>query len=269
MIRLLHLLAAGLSMLLFGSAGMRTGGVMQGSSPTGTLLAEQEEFVYEVTWTIIPLGTIRLLARPDYSADAWIDSYEGIPYVSLHSRYHTQMDTLCYSRGSWSTDKQDDGLWEGLFYHYDTAHRRVIVEETKHNDAEGPAFERNLTDTLTVDTMQFVDGLSIAYLPRTLVHTRRTVDIPTILHGKMGTTTFLLPGEKTSIELDAVDAPVKAVEIEGSTSVVGIFGMSGNFTGWFSDDACAVPLRGTLKVLLGSVTIELVRWNRKGWAPPQ
>jgi hypothetical protein len=269
MMRLLHILAAGLSLLLLGSAGTRTGSEMQGSSPVGPLLAEQEEFEYEVTWTIIPLGTIRLLARPDYSADAWIDSYDGIPYVSLHSRYHTQMDTLCYSRGSWSTDKQGDGLWAGLFYHYDIANRRVIVEETKHYEAEGPAYERGPSDTLTMDKMQFVDGLSIAYLPRTLVHGNRTIDIPTVLHGKLGMTTFLLPGEKTTIELDAVDAPVKAIEVGGSTSVVGIFGMSGNFTGWFSDDACAVPLRGTLKVLLGSVTIELVRWNRKGWAPPQ
>jgi hypothetical protein len=45
--------------------------------------------------------------------------------------------------------------------------------------------------------------------------------------------------------------------------------MTGDFVGWFSDDAAAVPIKGKLKVLLGNVTVELIRWNRKGWNPPQ
>jgi hypothetical protein len=166
-------------------------------------------------------------------------------------------------------DRQEDGTWNGLMYHYDTAHRRLIAEKTRHRDPAAPPYERGSRDTLVLKQMQFMDGLSIAYLARTLIHTNRTVEIPTVLHGTLGTTTFYLPGEKTTVDLGAVEYPVKAIEMEGTTTVVGVYGMSGDFTGWFSDDAYAVPLRGKLNVLLGSVSMELVRWKRKNWIPPR
>jgi hypothetical protein len=58
------------------------------------------------------------------------------------------------------------------------------------------------------------------------------------------------------------------VEVHGNTSAVGVFGMTGEFTGWFSDDEAAVPIKGELKVLLGTVTVELIGWKRSGWSPP-
>jgi hypothetical protein len=65
-----------------------------------------------------------------------------------------------------------------------------------------------------------------------------------------------------------VDSPVRVIEVEGTTTVEGIYGMTGGFRGWFSDDSAAVPIKGRLKVLLGEVEIELTTWNRKGWNPP-
>jgi hypothetical protein len=44
--------------------------------------------------------------------------------------------------------------------------------------------------------------------------------------------------------------------------------MTGEFTGWFSDDEAAVPIKGKLNVLLGSVTVELIQWKRDSWSPP-
>lgn len=233
-----------------------------------TVVGEGEELLYEVTWTFIKLGTIRLQTRPDLSARAWIDSYEGLPYVTLHSRYWSQMDSLLYSCGSSSLEQNEDGTWEGLAYSYDLSQNKLAVEKVRQRDPDGQPEERTPEDTLSIDRLEFVDGLSIAYFPRRLVHTQRSVDVPTVLHGKLGTTSFFLPGEKTTVDLDAVDYPVRAVEISGLTTVVGVFGMTGDFRGWFSDDPSGVPLKGKLKVLLGSVGIELIRWNKKGWTPP-
>ena len=93
--------------------------------------------------------------------------------------------------------------------------------------------------------------------------------MPTVLYGKVGTTTYRFTDDKTTESIDALENPVKVVEFEGTTTAVGIFGMTGDFTAWFSDDNAAVPIKGKLKVLLGNVTVELVKWNRKGWNPPQ
>lgn len=233
------------------------------------ILAQEEEMVYEVSYAFITLGTIRLKARPDLSADAWIDSREGLPFVDLHSRYHTQMDSMLYSRGAWSLDRQDDGTWTGWLYEYDQDQRRVMVERTRHHDPASPPFDRTRRDTLALPRAHFVDGLSIAYLPRALVRASRGVEIATVLMGAAGETAFYLPAEKTTVDLDAVEYPVKALAVEGTTGAVGIYGMSGDFKGWFSDDAYAVPLCGKLNVLIGSVNVELVQWKKSNWTPPR
>jgi hypothetical protein len=119
-----------------------------------------------------------------------------------------------------------------------------------------------------LEVNEFVDGLSIAFFPRRFIHRNVSVVVPTVLYGKMGKTTFHFSQKKTTETLEVLDRPVRMVEIEGTTSVVGIFGMTGDFRGWFSDDEAAVPLKGRLRVLLGSVDVELIRWKRTGWNPP-
>jgi hypothetical protein len=59
------------------------------------------------------------------------------------------------------------------------------------------------------------------------------------------------------------------VKFDGKLDFTGIFGLSGEFEGWFSNDEARVPILAKMKVLIGSVTIELMSWKRKGWAPPR
>jgi hypothetical protein len=37
----------------------------------------------------------------------------------------------------------------------------------------------------------------------------------------------------------------------------------------FSDDTAVIPITAEMKVILGSVKIELNQWNRKGWNSPE
>jgi hypothetical protein len=235
--------------------------------PGPAVLSDGEELVYEVSWTVFKLGTIRLWSRPDLSAEAHIDSYEDLPFVDLHSIHTTRMDPQFFSRASAALELKENGWW-GLEYTYDLPDRRVFVAETMRAAPDSAPSQRSPLDTIALADTSFVDGLAIAYYPRRFVQTGQTVEVPTLLYGKLGMTTFHFPAKPTSISIDAVDDPVRVREVEGSTSVVGIFGMTGAFTGWFSDDAAAVPIKGTLKVLLGTVDIELVSWKRSGWSPP-
>ena len=233
-----------------------------------SILPGDEELVYEVSWSLFKLGTIRVNARKNLTAEAHIDSYENLPFVDLHSIHFSTMDSLFYSRGSRSLE-QKDGLWWGLDYLHDLDHGRIRVEETYQKNLNSPPTSREIKDTLSLSERDFVDGLSIAYFPRRFIHTHQTVRVPTVLYGKLGVTTFHFTGEETEESLGVLDGPVKMVVVDGTTSVVGIFGMTGEFRGWFSDDAAAVPLKGRLNVLLGSVDVELISWNRVGWSPPR
>jgi hypothetical protein len=232
------------------------------------ILAEEEDLLYEVSWTVIKIGTIRLRTFTNGTAEADIDSYNNIPFVDLHSVHWTRMDSLFYSAGSRSLEKEDEGWW-GLDYVSDLPHGIVRVDETMQKDLHSEPYKRTVKDSLRLEGTHFVDGLSIAYLPRRLAQTHHSVSVPTILYGKLGTTRFDLPGTHVREELKVLGHQVKMIEIQGTTTVEGIFGMTGDFQGWFSDDSLAVPLKGKLKVLIGNVSIELIAWKRKGWSPPE
>jgi hypothetical protein len=178
------------------------------------------------------------------------------------------MDSSFYSKGTRTADKKETDWW-GLNYIYDLPQKRLIVEETRQTDPNQPPFSHQIKDTLGLPSSTFVDGLAIAFLPRLYIHSHETLEVPTVLYGKVGATTYQFTNNRTTEEIDAVDYPVKVVEVTGTTTAVGIYGMTGDFTGWFSDDNAAVPIKGKLKVLVGSVTVELIKWNRKGWNPPQ
>jgi hypothetical protein len=231
-------------------------------------MEEEEDLVYEVSWTFFKLGSIRVRTFRDYTAEAHVHSYEGVPFVDLHSIHYTKMDSSFYSRGSRSIEKKEN-VWTGMDYVYDLRNNRLVVEATAQKDPQSEPYSRTPKDTIHLDSIDFLDGLSIAYLPRAFLQTNTSIDVPTVLYGKLGTTTFNFPGKKVTEELDVLDKPVKAVELSGTTTVEGIYGMTGDFRGWFSDDSAAVPLKGKLKVLIGNVNVELIRWNRKGWNPPQ
>jgi hypothetical protein len=232
------------------------------------VLPVDEELEYEVSWTFVDLGTIRLKATRGLAAEARIDSYEGLPYVDLHAFFQTVMDTSFMPLVSRSLEKQD-GRWDGLQYAFDIPARRFEVRAITGNSPMGPFPSMSSKDTVAIPEIPFVDGLSIGYYPRRIIHLDRSVQVSTILYGRTGTTTFYLPGEREEVDIDAVDYPIRTIRMEGNTTAVGIFGMSGDFVGWFSDDEAAVPIRGRVNVLLGSITIQLVKWNRPGWNPPQ
>jgi hypothetical protein len=238
-----------------------------GLLPTGRIVSGGEELTYEVSWSFITLGTVRLVTRDDYSATAYIDSDEGTPVVDLHAVFTTRMDSLFRSVTSRSVQLTDEG-WKGLDYRYDHDRGKVFIDKVLVNDPHGEPVSRTPSDTLELPGPDFVDGLSIAMYPRRYVHTKRRIDVPTILYGKLGVTTFDFRGDEVEETLDAVSHLVRMQEVAGATTVVGVFGMTGDFTGWFSDDSSAVPLRGKLKVLIGNVDLQLVRWKKPGWNPP-
>ncbi len=246
-----------------------TGGTSLPDGTPGTaILADDEECLYEVSWTLIKLGTIRVKTSRDLHAQAYIDSYEGLPFVDLHSVSSCVMDSSLYCRESLNLEHKEDQWW-GIEYRSQSTAREVLIGETRQKDLHSPPTSRSLRDTLRLRDSHYIDGLAIGIFPRRFVHTRQTVVVPTILYGKLGSTTFDFTGKVVDEEIDALDRPVRAVEVTGYLDAEGIFGLTGDYTAWFSDDSLGVPIKAKVKVLVGSVTLELIKWNRKGWNPPQ
>jgi hypothetical protein len=241
----------------------------QSSAPPSRVFTEGEDLVYNVRYGFIDLGQVRIKtlkrvrtgSTTAYETRATIDSYSSIPFVSLHAVFESMVDSSVYSR-EFVGKIRDGDTWDFGRYHYDPSHSRALLEVGRNDTVV------TKRETLAVSS-PYQDGLSLFFFAREHLLAGRGMTIPTIIKEEKVTTRIGFWNKRTSVEVDAIDHPVDVVEFAGTADFVGIFGMTGDFEGWFSNDEARVPILATMKVILGSVTIELMRWSRPGWVPPK
>lgn len=267
--RLLFVLAAGFRALC-------SQGVAPHASVANTqdpLLQVGEELEYSVSYSIFSLGKIRIRVlgvehqdgRPVYKAQAFIDSAPGLPFVNLHVIFESEFDAEVFSY-SWISKDSSKNEINYLSYLFDYAQNRVLVEESVQKKSGRRVIKK-------VDTVQVKeksqDGLSLFFFARKHLHQRAQMNVPTVIGNEVVNTFIDYLHKRTSVEIDAVDYPVDVIEFGGRADYSGIFGLTGGFRGWFSNDEARVPIVARMKVILGSIYIELEKWNRAGWQPPK
>lgn len=237
--------------------------------PGGFVFTENEELVYNVRYAFFNLGQIRITTYATSTVDnrtvsfsrALIDSYRGIPFVDLHAVFESFIDHSMFSRRFMGKIKQDD-TWDFSRYHFDYERNHVIVEMGRQDTVIAQV------ETVAVDG-PYQDGLSLFFLARDGLFGRSSVRVPTMIKEKRGYTTISFSGRQSSVEIDAYDYPIDVVEFDGTMDFIGIWGLTGDFEGWFSNDEARVPIKAKMKVIIGSVTVELMDYKRPGWAPPR
>lgn len=229
-----------------------------------------EELTYNVSYASINIGQVRVNilekvaagGKNFYKAIAYIDSYSGIPFVNLHVIYESHFEESIFSQGFRSRVKEDSKWYETL-YEFDYPGKRMHVRKGWLGSNKV-----NIRDSLQLDTL-YQDGLSLYYYARQHLRLGRQVIIPTMIREEKVRTAIDFYNKRTSVEIDAVKYPVDVIEFEGNAEFVGVYGMTGGFQGWFSNDEANVPILAKMNVLVGNVRIELTRWKRPGWNPPQ
>lgn len=229
-----------------------------------------EEMLYRVSYLNITLGTIRTVTEGYTTRNGervakvkvFIKSSPSIPFVSLNSIYESWMDTsITFSRHFTANTEVDDGKWEFDQYVLDYNARSLMMEKFRDKQKVG-------SKSFTI-AKKYNDGSSILYAARSLVSAKKTFRLPTLIMDDTVNTVVNCRGTKGSVEIDAVKYPVKTLYLDGVANWTGIYGLSGNFEGWFSDDAARVPIKAKMKVYVGSVSIELQSWKRGSWQPPR
>ena len=244
------------------------------SAATGSLEAGNfkmvagEELIYEVSYMGISLGTIKVVTlgretingQKVYKVKSYIDSYNGIPFVSIHSVYESWIDpSISYSHYFKAQTKAENyTIYDNISFDYVGKH---ITHTQLHNTTE--QFKKNFDHD-----KKWNDGLSLLFFPRKYLMINRTIKVPTFIDDKSNTTIKFFAGE-TKTEIDAVDYPVSTKQISGVADFTGIYGVTGKFKGWFSNDDARVPIRAEMKLMIGNAVIELKEWKRKGWNPPK
>ena len=231
------------------------------------VLVPGEELTYRVSYLGIELGRIHLinegrqeaLGKPAFKCKALIDSREGIPFLSLHVIYESWMEHTALASLQFIAQNMESGEYTKYTFDYD---QRRIQTTTW--------IDRKKTDERIFQiSRKYVDGLTILYAARQLLYSKRTAWIPTIVREDTAWTKINFIGNVSSVSIDAVSYPLRTVYFDGLANWTGVYGVTGYFEGWFSDDEARIPIKAKMKLYLGSADIELVGWKRPGWSPPR
>ena len=239
------------------------------AQPNQNKIEVGEEITYVVKYLSFEIGEIKLIVQKEqlvdgdtlYSAIAYINSYEGIPFVDLHQIYETKFDT-----------KQISHYFKGSVLAEDTTYTQYHFNKKKNNIQIVKGRERTndiWTDTTIAYNRDYQDGLSLFYFARIRTGQEKKVNVPVFINEKYEKTYINFYKEVEDMEIDAVDYYISCVRLDGETEFRGIFGLTGYFEGWFSNDQYAVPIVAKMQVLIGSITLELKHWKKKGWMPPK
>lgn len=241
-----------------------------------SIICPGEELLYEVRYLGVKLGTVRIFTLADdttgsrtrYRAAALIDSYNGIPFVDIHAIDSTIINTEFESQGFHAFEKRGD-TWLEDKSTYDLPNHRVIIEKSNHTSPLSPPLGPTRIDTVMIPGSSIQDGLSLLFFARANARKFSNVRIPAVVYGKLGYAGFRFHLERSQEEIDAIkDKKIRVVGFEGNAEFKGLYGMTGDFSGWFSDDPACIPIKAELGVFIGNVKIELIRWKRAGWSPP-
>lgn len=229
-----------------------------------------EELTYVVRYSFIKLGEIKIKitgkknenGNEFHTAIAYINSYPNIPFVNLHQIYETKFNNKLSSNYFRGIVKYDD-YSSYTEYLFDYKNNKIGIKKGKLNPPEV------WTDSTANNNLELQDGLSILLFARMNNGVKKSVRVPSFVNEKVEYANVNFYESIHKISIDAVDYDIECTYLDGETDFVSIFGLTGYFEGWFSNDKYAVPILAKMKVIIGNVTLELISWKKEGWQPPR
>lgn len=229
-----------------------------------------EEIVYVVKYAFIKLGELKLVILEKkqngketyFRTKVYIDSYSGIPFVDIHQIFESYFTTGNYSLFFRATEKEKNYI-KFTEYNFDYNKNKVFVKKGKYNPFQIWA------DSSASINAKFQDGLSIFYYARMNSGQRKNAVVPCFVTEKFETMTINFYNSVENISIDAVDHEIPCTRLDGNTTFRGVYGLTGEFEGWFTNDVYAVPTIAKMHVYIGSVSVELIRWKKQGWQIPK
>ncbi len=114
------------------------------------------------------------------------------------------------------------------------------------------------------------DALGLMMLIRSLSGSAKDTSVSLVVNYKLEPVEIIFGHKLKAIKVDAFKQPVLArrFETRGNWSDTHSGGTDANISGWISADSAAIPLLIKMRILIGSVKVELASYHRPGWIPP-
>lgn len=226
-----------------------------------------EDLTYVVKYAFFNLGEVRFKVLEKtrinntsvYKTIAYIDSYPDLPFVSLHQIYESYIDSSLFPVKFFAKIFSDDTV----FVNYN------FIGNSKIEIQKGKLDGTKLWLDSTASTHhRLQDGLSILFYARMNFTKEHKLSVPCFVNEKEETTILNFYTEPEPVSIEAVDYDIDCLYLDGQTDFVSVYGLTGDFEGWFSNDNFSVPIRAKMNVIIGSINLELIKWNEKLWSPP-
>ncbi len=228
-----------------------------------------EELNYSVNYGFIEIGKVNIKMTGSrqtgnnviYTSVCSMKSNKGIPFVELNSIFESDMlydgNDLYTVRFKATEFKEEGKLIIEYRFNYDSNFVYVLKENLGNKE-----IDRNIPFNQNV---KFQDGLSLFYKSRLNSFSQENFLIPVFMNESETTVNYYFTSKKDEIFVPVFDRELQSYRCNGMANFEGVFGLSGEFAGWFSDDDARVPLKSQMNVIIGSVTLELTSFKRSGW----
>ncbi|TRZ64650.1 DUF3108 domain-containing protein [bacterium] len=235
-----------------------------------SVLEVGEELYYKVYFGFITLGEVKFKITGydpktnTYSSTSSMKSYEGIPFINLDYIFEStffRLNDSIMSRRFYSTEFK-----QGVMTHidYDFDYERSIIKAKRDKDWNVEEEKQYKI----IGNKKLQDGLSLFYNARLQSMVSRNYIVPVYINGQESSVNYSFNMNKDVISSDLAEYDISAVRIIGTAQFTGVYGLTGEFVGWLSDDSARIPLKAKFNVTIGSVTLELSKYKRKNWKPP-
>jgi hypothetical protein len=229
-----------------------------------------EKLTYSVSYLGVPLGQINVYvdeteevrAAKVFKVRGVMNSNPNIPFVELAAKYESWIDlSVAYSHQFIGRVKLDDGSWDYHQIDFDYSKKKMSTKKIINKETHW-SYSYNTEK-------KYNDGMSLFFLARKYTKMKKAIRIPTIVDRDTTFTIINFQNKPVDMGIKATDYKIKTIYFNGKMEWTGIYGLTGEFEGWFSNDDASVPIKAKMKVYLGSIDIELTDWKRKNWLPPK
>ncbi len=231
--------------------------------PTNNFTLEDEYLEYHVFWGFINLGSIKIWTETDgkyVKSHFQMDSSPWLFFIKIHYEFESEFDI--------------DSLLDARFLIYETKGKIEIVTVFERKNDKIVATQKDVQtgevlNEIEKETRSFYNGISAFYLTRKLLGTNQKMTIPILIQLDVKDVEVNFHGENSTIKF--LNSVVRTKKISGFIPFVAedIAGLTGDFTAYYSDDSARIPIKAYFKTSVGNVRVELVKWNRDRWRPPQ
>lgn len=237
-----------------------------------------EELNYSVYYGFIKLGEVKFKItgkskenkKDLYTSTASIKSFESIPLVNINYIFESIMmydKSEVHSTKFTATEFKDKSI-TNIYYTFDYEDKKIRTIK------EVDGIEEAKNDFKLEKDKLYQDGLSLFYNARLqslsdkIKETGGRYNVPVYINEKESSVRYSFNTKPENVDIDMVDYDIKCIRVAGVADFVGVFGLTGEFAGWFSDDEWRVPIKAKFNVTIGSITLELTSFKKRNWTAP-